>query len=730
MDTSSHEETNLRTSNTLQLARRIIRTDPLLPTTPRAVLVCFSGRGNNYQGLENLAMFSRTRRPSRKSRSRKVQFSERLSIESLERREMLAANLFSEIGQVLPLRTLDGYRPVASGSLTTDNTPVFGTVPAGFNFLHDNISSNTTGTFEVIPPTLGATFEGGVLTVTGSDEADNIFIFVQEGLVQVREVVKQLTLLSVPLADVQSIVVNANGGDDWVNIDDQSISIATTLRGDWGNDTLLGGAGPDNMFGATGNDELLGHAGNDLIHGDDGDDLLIGGDGDDVIHGGFGNDYLVGGQGDDWLLGEEGDDQMFGEAGNDMMFGGPGQNLMDGGAGDDQMYGGDDKDTMHGNEGNDFIRGLAGDDGLRGEAGNDIIMADDGVDLVDGGDGDDDMSGGAGNDVLSGGDGNDFITGGNDQDWLDGRAGDDVMDGGGGNDWVSGGAGTDQVNGGTGENQVYQAYPEGYVQYGVVQQSLSASDFGDFAQAVGEFIVGVFKWGLDKAETVGLRFYDWAAKIDDRLFQFTGDLAGALMNWPWEADFWKGMGRALVDALEVVGLAEAWDIASEILLPWQRGMTSTEIEVARSVYGDSIPWDRVRFDEYSLVVAAPLTRTHTIGYVINSWGDIDDRTMIHELTHVWQYVTDGLIYLPKVAPDALGENYEYGGVADLRAKMAAGKGFDDYNLEQQGEIVADYFMLRGQARQIEAGGGYAPLSMRAGPRRIHPLRQGGFHADS
>ena len=72
--------------------------------------------------------------------------------------------------------------------------------------------------------------------------------------------------------------------------------------------------------------------------------------------------------------------------------------------------------------------------------------------------------------------------------------------------------------------------------------------------------------------------------------------------------------------------------------------------------------------------------------------------MIHELTHVWQYVTVGLIYLPQAAPDSLGENYDYGGVADLRAKMAAGEGFDAYNREQQGKIVEDYFVLRGQAR--------------------------------
>ena len=34
---------------------------------------------------------------------------------------------------------------------------------------------------------------------------------------------------------------------------------------------------------------------------------------------------------------------------------------------------------------------------------------------------------------------------------------------------------------------------------------------------------------------------------------------------------------------------------------------------------------------------AGIGRTHVTGYVINSTEDLDDSTLIHELTHVWQY---------------------------------------------------------------------------------------------
>jgi hypothetical protein len=130
------------------------------------------------------------------------------------------------------------------------------------------------------------------------------------------------------------------------------------------------------------------------------------------------------------------------------------------------------------------------------------------------------------------------------------------------------------------------------------------------------------------------------------------------------------------------------------------------------VFGNSIPWNRVRLDEHSLM--AWIGRTHVTGYIINSTENLDDRTMIHELTHVWQYVTDGLVYIPEaIDGQASDEGYDFGGVSGLRATMNAGGGISSYNREQQGEIVASYFELITQARATEAGGGYATPSMRS-----------------
>ncbi len=87
--------------------------------------------------------------------------------------------------------------------------------------------------------------------------------------------------------------------------------------------------------------------------------------------------------------------------------------------------------------------------------------------------------------------------------------------------------------------------------------------------------------------------------------------------------------------------------------------------------------------------------------------------MIHELTHVWQYVKTGLVYIPEaIAAQNSDEGYEFGGVAGLKTVMTAGGHLSAFNVEQQGEVIAHYFDLRQQARTYEAIGQIAPLSIR------------------
>jgi Ca2+-binding RTX toxin-like protein len=641
-----------------------------------------------------------------------------LSIESLESREMFAADLFANAGLVLSADDADSGQPlpaVVSAVVAGDGGGANSGAGAANLRPIGGIQAPPIGPIIVDPlppPTsvLGAVFENGVVTVTGSHLSDNLFIFAEEGMLHVREVVKEFDVISVPLAEVTGIVVNANAGDDWVSVDDKSINIPATLRGELGNDKLQGGAAGDHLFGGSGDDEILGRAGDDVIEGELGNDLLVGGDGNDIVRGGDGDDYLLGGDGNDFLFGGAGNDKMFGEGGNDFMLGEGGDDLMDGGTGDDYLDGGDGIDAIYGGDGNDQIKGGDGDDRLRGEGGNDEIQGGGGSDIIEGGVGDDYLSGGAGNDAIIGGAGNDTIFGGADQDWIAGEAGADMLSGGTGNDMLMGGAGADILDGGAGNNSVHQDRPDGYVQIGITTQAISWGDVGDFFGDIWDGIADVFNWTLEKIETIGMRVYDWASHIDDRIYRLGSDLGGGLANtlsnWPWEADFWKGLGRTVLDtvfnSLDLVGLGEAWEIAGEILKPWQRAMTSEEMSVAESVFGTSLRFDRVRLDEHSLL--AWIGRTHTTGHIINSTVDISDDVMIHELVHVWQYEQEGSVYLPEAGAAQAGDGYEYGEVAGLRTAIAEGKGFASFNREQQGQIVQDYYVRITNARWMESIG--------------------------
>ena len=440
---------------------------------------------------------------------------------------------------------------------------------------------------------------------------------------------------------------------------------------------------------------------------------------------------MFGGAGNDLLIGEAGDDQMFGEAGNDYIIGGLGKDFIDGGDGDDHLYGGDDADEIYGGEGNDVIYAGAGHDRIRGEGGDDDIDGGEGCDLVDGGDGNDVIHGGSGNDALSGGAGVDYVYGGDGNDWISGDAGNDFLYGDAGNDWLQGGYGFDALNGGTGDNKLYQDYAPGGEPMGQIGSAISWGDVenaaGDTwetivetADATGGFLVQIASWSLDKALAVTMLHVEWVRQFDDRVLRLGDDILDTLSHYPWEADFWRGVARITLDQFEILGLGEALAYMLEFNRPWQRGMTSAEIGVAASVFGTSIDYSLVRFDEHSLtnqiggIIIGQQVGAHVTGYVINSNGNVSNSTMIHELVHIWQYAHDGLVYMPEAIGAQSGEGYSYASSDDwvdraaaLNARHDAGKGLSSFNREQQGDIVMDYYKLRKEIIEIEAANGDA-----------------------
>ena len=130
------------------------------------------------------------------------------------------------------------------------------------------------------------TLTDGVLTVTGTEEADHLAVGRNETMIVVND---NGTSSNWNPAEVTSIVVNGLGGNDEIAI----------LRGVYKPITIDAGAGDDRVHGGSGRERIFGGIGRDLLNGGGGGDLLEGGADDDVIVGGAGEDRMIGNAGND-----------------------------------------------------------------------------------------------------------------------------------------------------------------------------------------------------------------------------------------------------------------------------------------------------------------------------------------------------------------------------------------------------------------------------------------------
>ena len=193
---------------------------------------------------------------------------------------------------------------------------------------------------------LSASVDNGQLNITGDDGNNLIFVHQsKKGEITVIEATVSPTTIgtgvawqrpdsiSVPtstvfkLADVTSILVNAGGGNDVVDVGGSGrhpLGIPSKLNGGGGNDILIGGFAKDEINGEDGNDFLSGRGGNDTLNGDAGNDREYGDRGNDVLNGGDGRDRLWGGSGADHLNGDAGNDFLGGldHAATDILDGG------------------------------------------------------------------------------------------------------------------------------------------------------------------------------------------------------------------------------------------------------------------------------------------------------------------------------------------------------------------------------------------------------------------------
>lgn len=140
------------------------------------------------------------------------------------------------------------------------------------------------------------------LQVEGSDASSRLALRLQLGGPVILEVDVGDDGLAEERFDItqfDNIVVNGNGGDDVVRIDEANgiftVSKVTTINGGAGNDSLIGGSGSETLTGGDGDDSVVGGIGVDAVHLGGGNDSFFwtAGQGSDVVEGGEGDDTLT-----------------------------------------------------------------------------------------------------------------------------------------------------------------------------------------------------------------------------------------------------------------------------------------------------------------------------------------------------------------------------------------------------------------------------------------------------
>lgn len=143
---------------------------------------------------------------------------------------------------------------------------------------------------------------------------------------------------------------------------------------------------------------------------------------------------------------------------------------------------------------------------------------------------------------------------------------------------------------------------------------------------------------------------------------------------------------------------DIYEILSNIFKKNIRPLTDAEILRGSQIFGKSIDFQLVMIDDKAHYVV----RNKVIAYVsfntINSHGVLPPDIFIHELVHVWQYQNFGAGYIMQALwAQRTKAGYNY---MDVTASEMQQQGWTElkslyqFNAEQQGDLVQDYFRLK------------------------------------
>lgn len=127
-----------------------------------------------------------------------------------------------------------------------------------------------------------------------------------------------------------------------------------------------------------------------------------------------------------------------------------------------------------------------------------------------------------------------------------------------------------------------------------------------------------------------------------------------------------------------------------LLVVKSRGLTVAEIQLIRSVFGDALDVDRVKIVAHRAILRHyAMSPNGNIYFNPADWCEdfsvvplVKQSWFIHEMTHVWQ-VQQGIAVVRKALLD---RRYRY--------QLQPNKTFLNYGIEQQAQMVQDYFLKK------------------------------------
>ncbi len=196
---------------------------------------------------------------------------------------------------------------------------------------------------------------------------------------------------------------------------------------------------------------------------------------------------------------------------------------------------------------------------------------------------------------------------------------------------------------------------------------------------------GLFLRAIRALLLLPMRFYRLSAHFVSGM--------GALMHGKGKVHhWWQDFAFLLLDLLAV---PEIYETLGDFFKWNTRPLSPNERKMAHSVFGDSLKFDRICMDNKAVIGCKKRNIAYVSFFTVNCWGKLHPTTLIHELVHIWQYQKLGAAYITQaLRAQNSREGYNYGGIEQLKQAMVQQAKITDFNLEQQADIVADYFAIR------------------------------------